>query len=413
MRMAAAPGRNTSLLEPRRLSPQSATETAASTANLAPIRIFFLLDSFMIGGTETQAVELARRLDPGRYQVTIGCLRREGPLLDRLKNTPVEIMEVNLGGGVDSPSGLLRIAKLARYLRRNKIQILHAHDLWSNIVGMAAAMLARTPVTITSQRDLSHGAWYGTYRRRVLRFFQRRSSVLLTNAKAIRDGLIEQDHLPPDKVCVVYNGVDLDCFCIPANRSQMFPASEGNKMIVLVGNMITDVKGQGVLIAAAQEVVNAHPKTQFVLVGEGAKRPDFEKQAKDLGLESNFLFLGRRSDVPAILACCDIAVLPSLAEGLPNAVLEYLAAGLPVVATSLGGNLEIIQDGKTGLLVPSQDPQALSAALNQLLSDELLTARIAQAGHDYVKQNFSFERLVAEMDQLYAKLLKKASSGEQ
>ncbi len=100
---------------------------------------------------------------PSRYQVTIGCLRREGPLLERLKNTPVEIMEVNLGGGIDSPSGLLRIAKLARFLRRSKIQILHAHDLWSNIVGMAAAMLARTPVTITSQRDLSHDAWYGTY----------------------------------------------------------------------------------------------------------------------------------------------------------------------------------------------------------------------------------------------------------
>jgi glycosyltransferase involved in cell wall biosynthesis len=362
----------------------------------------------MIGGTETQAVELARRLDPARYHVTIGCLRREGPLLDRLKDTPVEIMEVNLGGGIDSPSGLLRIAKLALFLRRQKIQILHAHDLWSNIVGMAAAMLARTPVTITSQRDLSHDAWYGTYRRKVLRFCQRRSSLLLTNAKAIRDGLIEQDHLPPDKVCVVYNGVDLDRFRVPADRSQMFPTSQGNKLIVLVGNMITDVKGQGVLIAAAPEVVKARPKTQFVLAGEGAMRPAFEKQARDLGLESNFLFLGRRSDVPAILACCDIALLPSLAEGLPNAVLEYLAAGLPVVATALGGNLEILKDGTTGLLILPQDPTALATALIKLLSDDKLTARIAAAGHDYVKQNFSFERLVAEMDHLYAKLLKAA-----
>jgi glycosyltransferase involved in cell wall biosynthesis len=125
---------------------------------------------------------------------------------------------------------------------------------------------------------------------------------------------------------------------------------------VLLGNMTTDVKGHAVLIAAAPEVVKVHPKTQFVFVGDGAKRSDFKKQIQDLGLQQHFLFLGRRSDVPAILACCDVAVLPSLAEGLPNAVLEYLAAGLPVVATALGGNLEIIQDGKTGLLVPSQDP---------------------------------------------------------
>ena len=394
------------------MSLQFGVETGTTAPNTDPIRIFFLLDSFMIGGTETQAVELARRLDPSRYHVTIGCLRREGPLLDRLKNTSVEIMEVNLGGGIDSPSGLLGIAKLARYLRRNKIQILHAHDLWSNIVGMAAAMLARTPVTITSQRDLSHDAWYGTYKRKVLRFCQRRSSLLLTNAKAIRDGLIEQDHLPPDEVCVVYNGVDLDRFNILADRSQMFPGSEGNKLIVLVGNMITEVKGHAVLIAAAQEVVKAYPKTQFVLVGEGARRPAFEKQAKDLGLESNFLFLGRRNDVPAILTSCSIAVLPSLAEGLPNAVLEYLAAGLPVVATGLGGSLEIIEDGKTGLLVPPQDPQALAAALIKLLSDEAFTARIAAAGYDYVKQNFSFERLLAEMDELYVKQLKQASSGK-
>lgn len=361
----------------------------------------------MIGGTETQAVELARRLDPKRYQVTIGCLRREGPLLERLKGTPVEIMEVDMGGGIDSPSGMLRIAKLARFFRQQKIEILHAHDLWSNIVGMAAAMLARTPVTITSQRDLSHDAWYGTYRRRVLRFFQRRSSIVLTNAKAIRDGLIEQDHLPPEKVCVVYNGVDLDRFNVSPDRARILPGTEGNKLIVLVGNMITDVKGHPVLISAAAEVVKAHPKTQFVLVGEGTKRADFEQQAKDLGLQANFLFLGRRSDVPAILACCDIAVLPSLAEGLPNAVLEYLAAGLPVVATALGGNLEIIQDGTTGLLVPPQDPQALAAALNNLLSDEGLASGIGKAGHDYVKQNFSFERLVRDVDQLYSKLLEK------
>lgn len=362
----------------------------------------------MIGGTETQAVELARRLDPSRYQVAIGCLRREGPLLERLKNTPIEIIEINLGGGIDSPSGLLRILSLARFLHSQKIQILHAHDLWSNIVGIAAAMLARTPVTITSQRDLSHDAWYGTYKRKVLRFCQRRSSLVLTNAKAIRDGLIEQDHLPPDKVCVVYNGVDLDRFRLPADRAQILPGTDGNKLIVLVGNMITDVKGHDVLIAAAQEVVKSHPETKFVLVGEGTMRPAFEKQAKDLGLESSFLFLGRRSDVPAILACCDIAVLPSLAEGLPNAVLEYLAAGLPVVASALGGNLEIIQDGKTGLLVPPQDPQALAAALIKLLSDDALTARIAAAGHDYVKQNFSFECLIAELDQIYGRLLNEA-----
>jgi glycosyltransferase involved in cell wall biosynthesis len=377
--------------------------------NPGPHHVFFLLDSFMLGGTETQAVELARRLDPSRYQVTLGCLRSEGPLLDRLKESLVKVVEVGMGRGIDSPSGMLGVLRLARLFRKERIEILHAHDLWSNLVGMAAAMLARVPVTITSQRDLSHGEWYGTYRRRILRFFQGRSSIVLTNAKAIRDGLITNDGLPEQKVCVVYNGVDLQRFQnTKSNRESLFPGSAGKKLVVLVGNMISKVKGHPDLISAATSIVKLHPETRFVLVGEGAMRSEFEAQAEAAGVKPNFLFLGRRADVPEILACCDIAVLPSLAEGMPNAVLEYMAAGIPVIASALGGNLEVIEDGVSGLLVPSQHPKALSEALNRLLSDDQLASRVAEAARERVVQRFSFEHLVEEVDALYTRLLADA-----
>lgn len=380
--------------------------TAEPRGNEAlPRRVFFLLDSFMIGGTETQAVELARRLDPARYQVTIGCLRKEGPLLSRLESSQVRVIEFSLGKGIDTPSGIAGMLRIARFLRRERIQILHAHDLWSNMVGLVAAKLARVPVTITSQRDLSHDAWYGTYRRRVLRFLQGRSSAVLTNAKAIREGLIE-DGLALKKVCVVYNGVDIDRFrSVNANREWLFPGRSGRKLIVLVGNMNSDVKGHPVLITAAAEVVNAYPAVRFVLVGDGPKRRDYEAMVEAAGLRENFLFLGRRSDVPEILVSCDIAVLPSLAEGLPNAVLEYLAAGLPVIATALGGNLEVIQDGITGLLIPPKDPDELASALKGLLDDSEFSTRLAKSGREHVQAQFSFERLVIEVDQLYTQLL--------
>src|SRR5262249_6908249 len=158
------------------------------------------------------------------------------------------------------------------------------------------------------------------------------------NAKAIRDGLIEKDGLPAKRVCVIYNGVDIDRFRnLKSNREWLFPESSGRKLIVLVGNMNSDVKGHPVLISAAAELVKQHPQAQFVLVGDGPKRRDYEAIVQSVGLKESFLFLGHRSDVPEILVSCDIAVLPSLAEGLPNAVLEYLASGLPVVATALGG----------------------------------------------------------------------------
>lgn len=375
------------------------------TDQTLPRRVFFLLDSFMIGGTETQAVELARRLDPSRYDVTIGCLRKEGPLLARLDGSRVRVEEFSLGKGIDSPSGVAGMLRIARFLRRERIQIMHAHDLWSNLVGVLAAKLARVPVTITSQRDLSHDAWYGTYRRKVLRFIQGRSSVVLTNAKAIREGLIE-DGVPAKKVCVVYNGVDIDRFRnSKSNREWLFPESAGRKLIVLVGNMNSDVKGHPVLISAAAEIVKRHPEAQFVLVGDGPRRRDYEAIVQTAGLKESFLFLGRRSDVPEILVSCDIAILPSLAEGLPNAVLEYLAAGLPVIATALGGNLEVVQDGVTGLLIPPNDSEALVRALGRLLEDPDFAATIARAGREHVQKEFSFERLVLDLDRLYSRLL--------
>jgi len=375
-------------------------------------RVFFLLDSFMLGGTETQAVELARRLDPARYRVTVGCLRREGPLLDRLVASELPVVHVDIGRGIDSPSGALAVLRLARFLRRGRFEILHAHDLWSNLVGMSAGVIARVPVRITSQRDLSHDAWYGTYRRHILRFLQARSSVVLTNASAIRDGLIAQDRISPDKVCVIYNGVDLARLQrARANREKFFPESAGKKLIVLVGNMISDVKGHLTLISAAPAIVKAFPHTQFVFVGDGQRRAAFEQAVEACGLNANFLFLGRRNDVPEILASCDIAVLPSLAEGLPNAVLEYLAAGLPVVASALGGNLEVIEDGVTGFLVPPEDAGALAGALLRLLEDEELARLLGKAGREHVSSRFSFDRLVEETENLYLRQLQASGHG--
>jgi L-malate glycosyltransferase len=178
----------------------------------------------------------------------------------------------------------------------------------------------------------------------------------------------------------------------------------------LVGNMHTDVKGHPWLIAAAAEVIREFPSTRFVLAGDGKRRVDFEHQVAKLGIARNFLFLGRRVDIPEILSSCDIAVLPSRAEGLPNAVLEYMAAGLPTVVSRVGGNAELIEDGVTGLLVPPEDPSALSAAFLKLLRDPALARQIAESGHEFTVRNFSFERLVREVDELYSELLLRGGS---
>ncbi len=140
--------------------------------------------------------------------------------------------------------------------------------------------------------------------------------------------------------------------------------------------MSSEVKGHAVLIEAAAVIVREFPDVRFILVGDGACRKQFGTQVVDLGLDKNFLFLGQREDVPEILAACDLAVLPSKTEGLSNALLEYLAAGLATVATNAGGNAEIIRDGVTGLLVPTDCPEFLTAALLRLLRDPGLAGRL-------------------------------------
>lgn len=369
-------------------------------------KIFYLVDSLNIGGTETQAVELACRMEPAKYDVTLACLRKEGPLLEKLNGSAVNVVEFHPKGGIDSARGLYQLARMVAYLRRGKFDVVHAHDLWSNLMGVVAGKLAGVPVIVTSQRDLSHADWYQGSRKKWLRRAQNASSAVLTNARMIREGLVSGEGLAADKVRVIYNGVDLDRFePSPSMRAKLFPGMERAKLIVLVGNMHTDVKGHPTLIAAAPEVVSRFPQARFVLVGDGEKRKDFEAAAQTAGIGGHFMFLGRRHDVADILGACDVAVLPSAAEGMPNAVLEYMAAGLPVVASAVGGNLEVIADGATGLLVPPGDAAALGQTLSRLVADDVLALRLARKGRELVEQKFSFKRLTREVGVLYEELL--------
>jgi L-malate glycosyltransferase len=369
-------------------------------------RVCFVLDSLNIGGTETQAVELARRLDPERYSLTLVCLRARGPLKERLQGTRVQVLEFHPNGGMNSPGGIYQLFRLAAFLRRERFEILHAHDLWANLLGVTAAKMARVPVVVSSQRDLSHLEFYSTRGKKWLRMLQKNSDAVVANANSIRDGLLQEEGFSATKIRVFHNGIDMERFAVPRGNGSVFGQSLGaGKVVVLVGNMHTDVKGHPTLINAASKVVQESPDTRFVFVGDGALRAVLEEKVRERGLERSIVFLGRRNDVPEILAASDIGVLPSKAEGLPNAVLEYLAAGLPTVASNVGGNAEVLTDGTTGFLVPPDNADALADALLRLLRDPALAEQIAVNGREFVRRNFSFERLIEQTDRMYSELL--------
>jgi glycosyltransferase involved in cell wall biosynthesis len=365
--------------------------------------VLYLVDTLNVGGTETQMVHVALRLHSRSHPVVVGCLRAEGPLVEVLERAGISVVEFRKERTLLSARGIFQLLRLAIFLRRGRFQVLHAHDLWANLLGVPAAWLARTPIIISSRRYLADLDWYTPWRSTVMRMIYRLSTHVTVNSSSVRDLLVQRDGLPPEKIRVLYNAVDVGRFERASRaRNRLFPGvGSHSKLIAVVANMYSQVKGHTSLISAAPSVCRDVPGAIFVLIGEGKERPNLEQQVRQVGLEKNFLFLGHRSDVPELLACCDLLVLPSEAEALPNSLLEAMAAGLPVVGTCVGGIPEIIKDGVNGLLAPPKDPQSLAEAILRILQDPHFAKKLSRAGQEMMRTHFGFDRLLAELAQLY------------
>ena len=365
--------------------------------------VMYLVETLNVGGTETQLVQVALRLHAMSVPVTVACLCPEGPLLEVLQKAGIPVVEFPKGKTLLSLHGLCQVLRLTLFLRRGGFRVLHSYDLLGNLLGVPAAWLARMPVIISSRRYLADVQWYRPWRNKVICLIYRLSTHVLVNAAAVRDLLVQRDGVPEEKIRILYNGVDVARFAgARPDRQLLLPAAGSrSKLIAVVANMYVLRKGHTCLIAAAARICREVPDTIFVLIGDGPQRPTLERQVREAGLERNFLFVGRRKDVPELLACCHLSVLPSETEALPNSVLEAMAAGLPVVATSVGGIPEIIEDGLTGLLVPPGNPQALAEAVICLLQDSCLATRLANAGQERVRAQFGFDRLLGALGQLY------------
>lgn len=378
-------------------------DASADRGKFPARRVLHIVDSLDVGGTETQMVQVVRLLSTRGYQVIVACLRAGGPLTQLLQEKGVRIIEFRKYRTLLTPQSVYQLFRLAWFLRREKIDVLHAHDLWSNLMGVPAAWIARTPVILASQRNLAHLPWYTPLRRKVIRLLFRLSTAVIANSEAVRKLLIEEFGVPVGRVHVLRNGVDLDRFTSsPGDRRKISGnlTPEG-KLILNVANMNSEVKGHAVLIEAARTVCSLVPEAKFVLVGDGPLRPGLERRAQECGLRESVLFLGRRDDVAEILSCADLFAFPSFVEGLPNSVLEAGAYGLPVVATPVGGIPEIISDGVTGLLVRPRDAQALAESILKVLKDPNLASRLSRACRARVHEQFSFDKLLNDVEHLY------------
>jgi glycosyltransferase involved in cell wall biosynthesis len=378
----------------------AASINASRPADL-PISLFLMINTFETGGSERQFTLLAQNIGAPAFQLHLGCVSHRGPLAAHFGDVP----QFPLGGSLFGWKSLRTRLNLSRHLRHHRVQVAHAFDFYANLTLIPAARFARVPVVIGSHRQLGDLMTPAQFRAQHAAF--RWCDAVVCNSQAAADRLIASG-LAPDKIAVIGNALPAEAFtAAPA----ALPKRPGVLRVGMVARMNHRYKNHsGFLRIAAQVHRNiAHqrmPDAEFVLVGDGPLRPELEKEASSLGLGASAIFLGDRQDMPAVLASLDVAVLTSDSESLSNVILEAMAAGLPVVAYSVGGNSELLSHQR-GALIPAGNETSFADAVEKLLADSALREQLGRNARQFANENFSLDRVRQRYEELYVTLLQK------
>jgi L-malate glycosyltransferase len=372
-------------------------------------RILKVVPTLMCGGTENQFMTLSRQLDRSRFDLEFACLRRWGGFVKELAQLQIPLAEYPVTT-FRSVQALAQQARLARHIARHGISIVHAYNFYGNVFAIPPARLV-APVVIASIRD--RAPYLTAMQKRVQRYACQFADCVLVNADAVKDWLIGEGY-DAQNIVVIRNGVDMSRFDEPPAgarlRDELGIAADAP--LVTVVSRLTRQKGLENFLEAVAALKPRYPTARFLIVGDVGADPaewpyrgELTDLAGRLGVTDRVIFTGLRSDIPAVLGCADVAVMPSLNEALSNVLLESMAAGAPVVATRVGGTPEALHDGQTGLLVPPGDSDAIATAVARLLDDRELATRLGRAARDRIATKFSVSQMVHATEDLYMELL--------
>lgn len=361
----------------------------------APVSIVHLVHTLHLGGLEKVVYDLVRCTDREAFSLRVICLGEIGALGSQVEacGVPVETLDVYDKGP------LAGIRALSRRLRALRPDVLHTHNSIPHLVGAPAARLCGVPAVVHTRhgRHLFRGWKTGLVNRLACRWTQRMVAVSEDAARIAR----KHDRVPESKLLVVWNGIDLRDY--PKRDRQ---ASSAPRPAMHVARLNDDIKDQSTLLRAARLVADKRPDFRLDIVGDGPDRGALEALSNELKLAAHVRFLGYRLDVNDMLAEGGMFVLSSLTEGLSISLLEAMAAGLPVVATDVGGNPEVVANGVTGLLVPARTPEALAAAMLKLLQDPARAEQMGAAGRRRVEEHFDLQKVARKYEQIYRCLLR-------
>lgn len=377
-----------------------------TTIGMKP-NVLFIIDSFEQGGSERQALQLLRQLhQTGECHLHLACLQDRGSLRGEAEQLNIgEIHEYPLTSFYNL-NYVRQLRRLVAYLKEKQIDVVHAHCFYTNIFGMTAAFLSGVPGRITSKGETGLRT---SMQNLVERISFRLAHRVIANCLVVQNQLIREG-VNPKRIIQHYNGLDLERLKVddrltrPAARA-MFGLPDDRRFVTIVANLRNPVKNYPMFLRAAARVRVAVPDAAFVIAGEGELMPSLQQLASELGIADDVHFIGRCDDVASLLFASNVGVLSSRSEGFANAILEYMAAGLPVVATNVGGACEAIVDGETGYIVPSDDDEKMAERIIQVLANDEAARVMGTRGKSRAAEKFSSELHLQNTLELYDELL--------
>jgi L-malate glycosyltransferase len=356
-------------------------------------------------GTEKLVSALAAQFDRSRIEPHLCCFE-DGPRLAALAGdlqTAVFPLE-----NVNSPAGLRQAWRFRRYAVKHRIDAVHSFMTRADIFGVLSTLGLRIPAVVTSR--LNSGHWYTPKYLRLFRVLNRYTTHVVTNSAHAKKVISEAEKLAAGKITVFYPGVDLAKFSPSSGDASAAGAMgipQDAKVVGIVANY-REVKDLPLFLEAARIAAGAVPEAAFLLVGSGPLKPALARLSGELGISSRVYFTDGRGAVPDYLARMAVGCLSSRSEGLPNAILEYMASGLPVVATDVGGNAELVADGVTGYLVGERTPEAFAEPIVRLLRQEALRDGMGRKGLERARAEFDRGAAVGRLEDFYIDAVENA-----
>jgi glycosyltransferase involved in cell wall biosynthesis len=366
------------------------------------ITVLFIIKPERGAGAEMVLVEAAKRLNPERFRVICGLLTPDTEQIILAQLRTVDFRMPGLNGWV----WLRFFFHLCWVIYRHGVDAIHINSYVPGNYARLAAALMQVPIVIDHWHGFSR---FNRKRRLICRALARFTDLSLAVSQGVKDNLVKEIGLEPNKVRVVPNGVDMaaiDAARLGSEVRRELGLPQAATVVGLVGRLDHWGKGHKELFSAMAQHKERFPY-HALIVGGGRREAEVKQMAASLGLSGQVHFLGSRRDVLDLLQTMDIFVLPSYSEGVSLALLEAMAAGLPVIVSRVGGNPEVVTDGETGLLIPPRDAEALAQALERLLADPSGAKELGKNARRLVEVNYSLERLGREINEIYGELVEK------